>query len=393
MLELARVRARFPALAARAGEPPVVHADAPGGTQAVDLAIEAMAEHLRTGSANQHGSFALSRRTDDLVDRVRTQVGTFLGTSPEGVVFGPNMTSLTFHLSRAFDARIGPGDVIVCTELDHDANVAPWLALAERTGAEVRWVRLDPDSGRLDLTTLEQAVTDRTRLVALPAASNALGTVVDPEPFVAAATAVGALTFVDAVHAAPHLPLDRAGWGVDMLVCSPYKFFGPHAGILAADPALLADLDPPKLRPAPDAGPERWQTGTASFEAIAGVGGAVAYLDEVGWAAISSHEAELARRFLDGIASLPHVALHGPPGAEGRTPTFAVTVQGWSPQAAAEALALHRINVWAGHYYAIEPMRALGLLEDGGAVRVGFVHYHDQDDVDRVLVALAELAR
>lgn len=392
VLDLTEIRARFPALTGTVDGVPILHADAPGGTQVVDAAIEAMAGHLRAGTANQHGPFELSRRTDEVVDRVRRQAGRFLGTPSDGIVFGPNMTTLAFHVAHALEPVVGPGDRIVTTQLDHDANVSPWLQLAARTGAEVAMVRLDPTSGRLDLDDLDRLVTANTRLVAFPAASNALGTVVDPAPLVAAANDVGALTFVDAVHAAPHLPLDRAAMGADLLACSPYKFFGPHAGVLAADPELLADLAPAKVRPAPDKGPERWQTGTASFEAIAGTGGAIAYLDEVGMDAIGAHEAELTRRFLGGLAAQGHVRLHGPVSVDGRSPTFAVTVDGLSPDAAAAALAARGINVWAGHYYAIEPMQALGLLDRGGAVRIGFVHYHGPDDVDRVLEALADLA-
>lgn len=393
-LELERVRARFPALRETddLGRR-VVHADAPGGTQAVDRAIDALAEHLRTGSANQHGAFPVSARTDAMVDAVRNAAGRFLGSEPAGVVFGPNMTSLTFHLSNALDTRVAPGDNLVCTQLDHDANVSPWLQLAERTGAEVRWVTLDPATGRLRTDDLAAVVDERTRLVTFPGASNALGTVVDPAPFVAAARDVGARSFMDAVHLAPHQRIDRTGTGVDVVVCSPYKFFGPHAGLLAASPELLASLAPQKLRPAPDTGPERWQTGTASFEAIAGIGGALAYLDEVGMAAIGRHEAALTRRFLDGVATLAHVTLHGPREATDRTPTFAVSVDGWTPSAVAESLGAQGINVWDGHYYALEPMRALGLLDGGGAVRIGFVHYHGPDDVDRVLEALGELVR
>ena len=391
-VDLQHIRQRFPALAPTSdGGLPLVHADAPGGTQAVDRAIDAMADHLRSGSANQHGAFDISQRTDAMVEHVRTQVGRFLGSPTDGIVFGPNMTTLTLHLSRALTPRLAPGDDIVCTQLDHDANVSPWLLLAERSGAEVRFVPLDPTTGRLAVDGLEQAVTDRTRLIAFPGASNALGTVVDPGPFVTAARSVGALTFMDAVHLAPHRPIDRVASGVDAVACSPYKFFGPHAGILAADPELLAALTPDKLRPAPDVGPERWQTGTASFEAIAGIGGALDHLEEVGLAAISDHEQRLTERFLAGVDALTHVTLHGPPGTTDRTPTFAVTVDGWQPFAIAEAFAARGINVWAGHYYAIEPMRALGLLDAGGAVRIGFVHYHGPDDVDRVLEALADL--
>ncbi|MFP4634383.1 MAG: cysteine desulfurase-like protein [Nitriliruptoraceae bacterium] len=394
MFDPASIRNRFPALheIGPTGQP-LVHADAPGGTQAVDAAIEAMAGHLRSGTANTHGAFPISQRVDALVDGVRGQVAGLLGTQPESVVFGPNMTTLTIHLARALTSQLGPGDAIACTRLDHDANVSPWLALAERTGATVRFVGLDPATGRLDLDTLDAAVRDDTRLVTFPGASNALGTIVDPTPLIEAARSVDAWTFMDAVHLAPHARIDRRASGIDVLACSPYKFFGPHAGILAADPQLLTQITPERLRPAPDEGPDRWQTGTASFETIAGIGGAIDHLDELGMDAIAAHEATLTERFLAGIAPLRHVRLHGPAEARERTPTFAVTVEGLTPIAVAETLAARGINVWAGHYYAIEPMRALGLLDSGGAVRIGFVHYHGADDVDRVLEALADLAR
>ena len=394
MIDLARVRARFPALAETGptGEP-LVHADAPGGTQAVDTAIDAMAAHLRRGTANSHGPFPVSQRVDRLVEQVRDRVGRFFGSEPESVVFGPNMTTLTMHLARALTSHLGPGDAIVCTRLDHDANVAPWLSLAERTGASVRFVELDTASGRLDPDSLEWAIRDDTRLVAFPGASNALGTVVDPLPLVDAARAVGARTFMDAVHLAPHAAVDRRALGIDVVACSAYKFFGPHAGILLAEPELLAELSPEQLRPAPRHGPDRWQTGTANFEAIAGIGGAVDYLDELGIEHIADHEAALSQRFLAGVGLLGHVRLHGPPTAQGRTPTFAVTVERLAPAQVATAFAAAGINVWHGHYYAVEPMRALGLLEHGGAVRIGFVHYHGEDDVDRVLEVLADLAR
>jgi cysteine desulfurase family protein (TIGR01976 family) len=391
-LDLPKIRARFPALE-RVGDDgrPLVHADAPGGTQVVGTVLDAMASYLESTNANGHGVFPASVATDRLCAAARLQAAAFTGGNPDGIVFGPNMTTLTWHFARAFADRLSPGDVIVCTQLDHDANVAPWLHIADRSGAEVRWVRLG-EAGALRLDDLERAVTDRARLVAFPRASNALGTIVDPSPFVAAAEAAGALTFMDAVHAAPHVPLRQQAHGVDVVVCSSYKFFGPHGGVLSAAPALLEALRPDQVRPAPDRGPERWQTGTASFEAIAGIGAALEYLDEVGFDAIGAHETALASRFLAGLADLPHVRLHGPSGSEGRTPTFCVTVDGRQPDDVAGHMAARGIAVWSGHFYALEPLRALGLLQPGpGAVRVGFVHYHGPDDVDRVLAALDEL--
>jgi cysteine desulfurase family protein (TIGR01976 family) len=391
-VDLDAIRARFPALQ-RTGPDgrPYVHADAPGGTQVPADVITAITAYLRRSNANQHGPFVTSEETDALCAQVREQAARFTGGEAEGVVFGPNMTTLTWHFARALARGLRRGDEIVCTRLDHDANVAPWLAAAGRTGAVIRWVELASENGGLDLDSLDRAVTDRTRLVAFPAASNALGTLVDPGPFVAAAQSVGALSFMDAVHAAPHVPLDRRHARVDVLACSPYKFFGPHAGLLSARPAILADLQPEKVRPAPDAGPERWQTGTTSFEAIAGIGAAIAYLDEVGLDAVGAHEQVLTRRFIDALDGLPHVRLHGTTDAGRRTPTFAVTVAGHSPGAVASALAAQGIFTSAGHHYAVEPMRALGLLNGGGAVRVGFVHYHGTEDVDRVTNALDQL--
>lgn len=387
MIDLDDVRDRFPALRARTPDGRhVVHADAPGGTQVPERVIAAMDGYLRAGTANAHGVFPTAVATDDLCAMVRARVAGFLGGWAEGVVFGPNMTTLTFHVADALAAEIGPDDRIVCTRLDHDANVAPWLHLATRTGATVDWVDLDPGTGTLNLDTLR--VDGSTRLIAFPAASNALGTVVDPAPFVTAARSVGAVTYMDAVHAAPHVPIDQRTTGIDVVVCSPYKFFGPHAGVLAGDPALLERWTPRKVRPAPDTGPERWQQGTAAFESIAGTGAALDHIAEIGMDAVGAHERGLTARFLDGLRGLDHVRLHGVDGVDGRTPTFALTVAGHTPDAVARGLATDGIYVWAGHYYAVEPLRRLGLLDRGGAVRVGFVHYHGPDDVARVLAAL-----
>ncbi len=384
-LDPSAVRRRFPALVA---QPEVVHTCAPGGTQILDTALDAMRDAAVQANANQGGAFPASARVGALCDRAKDRFGQLLGSEPEGIVFGPNMTTLAFHLSHALDERLATGGQIACTRLDHDANVAPWLDLAERTGATVRWIDVTAD-GRLDLDTLADAVTPRTRLLTFPLASNALGTVVDPAPLVAAAREAGALTVMDAVHGAPHLPVDRRAMGVDVVFCSPYKFCGPHAGVMAADPELLASLTPDKVRPSPDTGPERWQTGTASFEAIAGATAAADYLlDEATLDRIGAHEHALAERFLTGLDERPDWTLHGPASAEGRTPTFAVTHRTVDPQRVAQVMAEHHVNVYAGHYYAVEPMRRLGLLDAGGAVRIGFVHYHGPADVDLVLAAL-----
>jgi len=287
------IRGRFPALRATTDDGhDIVHAAAPGGTQAVDLAIDAMAGHLREGTTNAHAPFPMSHRLDGMVAGVRVQVGTFLDSEAESVIFGPNMTSLTFHLAHALADRVGSSANIVCTRLDHDANVAPWQLLAGRSGAELRFVGIGADS-RMDTSQLDRVVDDRTALVAFPGASNAFGTLVDPAPFVDAARAVGALTFMDAVHLAPHGPVARRAAGIDVVACSPYKFFGPHSGLLAMEPALIESLQPDKVRPSPATGPDKWQMGTAAFETIAGIGGALTYLDELGWDPIVAQELSL----------------------------------------------------------------------------------------------------
>lgn len=387
-IDVPAVRARFPGLARMdASGHPLVHADAPGGTQVVEDAIDAMRRYLETSFANAGQDFVTSSETDRMVAATRRGVADLVGGHPSGVVFGVNMTTLVWHLSRALDSRLGRGDEIVCTRLDHDANVTPWQRLAERVGATVRWVGIDAE-GRLDLGDLEAAVTSRTRLVAFPLASNVLGTVVDPAPLVEAARSVGALTFADAVHAAPHVALAQERAGIDVVACSLYKVYGPHLGALVARPSLLAELTPDRLVAQTDHGPGRWQTGTQSFEAIAGAGAALDYVDRIGLEAIARHEAALARRFLAGLADLGHVTLHGPPEATARTPTFSLTVAGRSPAAVSATLAERGILTFHGHCYALEPLRALGLLDGGGITRVGFAHYHDGDDVDRVLAAL-----
>jgi cysteine desulfurase family protein (TIGR01976 family) len=383
MLDVPEIRRRFPALVA---DPHTVHADAPGGTQILGDAVTAMVRYLAQDNANLDGAFPASRATGALVDHARQRVATFLGGEPEGIVFGPNMTTLTYRFAQSLEAVVGASDEIVCTQLDHDANVHPWLHLAARTGAAVRWVPLRPD-GTLDVAVLDE-VSTRTRVIAFPAAANSLGTVVDPAPFVAAARRVGAITFMDAVHAAPHVAVDQRGAGVDVVACSPYKFFGPHAGVLSARPELLAELVPLNVRPASGHPPRSWEVGTKAFEALAGTVAAVDYLLELGHAEIRAHEQALSRAFLDGLADLDRVRLHGPAGPEDRTPTFAITVADRTPEAVAAVLGRAGINAWSGHYYAVEPMSALDLFDRGGAVRIGFVHYHGSSDIERTLDAL-----
>jgi cysteine desulfurase family protein (TIGR01976 family) len=364
--------------------------DGPAGTQMVDSAIEAMAEWSRSGhNANHGGAFAAALRTDELVDSARASVAALLGGDPRGVAFGPSMTDMTMRFSAAAGRALAPGDEIVCTRLDHDANVRPWLIAAERAGATVRFAEPDRETLELPAAAVEAVLSDRTRWVAVTAASNAVGTVPDLPGIVAAAHAAGARVYVDAVHAAAHRRLDVEALGCDALACSSYKWFGPHVGILWARPELLAELQPDKLRPSPDTVPERWELGTLPFEALAGVRAAADYVLSADWDAVRAHEEALLAAALDGLATMAHVRLHG--AAPDRAPTLMLSVVGRRPDEVAAALAARQVAVWHGNYYAWELERFLG-LEPDGAVRAGFVHYNDAADAERLLAAVADLA-
>jgi cysteine desulfurase family protein (TIGR01976 family) len=364
--------------------------DAPAGSQPVDSSIDAMADFMRSGAvANAHGAFEAAARVDELVREARAAAGAFVGGDPRGVVFGPSMTTLTLSFAAAVGRSLSAGDEIVCTRLDHDGNVRPWLIAAERAGASVRFAEPDRDTLELPASAIESVLCERTRWVAVTAASNAVGSVPELDGIVAAAHAAGARVYVDAVHAAPHRRLDVTALGCDALVCSAYKWFGPHQSILWARPELLAELQPDKLRPSPDTVPERWETGTPAFEALAGVIGAIRYLEETGFEAIRAHEDALFARMLDGLASIPGLTLHG--SARDRAPTAMFSLTGRAPGELAGALAAERVAVWHGNYYALELSLLLGLEPDGG-VRVGIVHYNDEDDVDRLVGALERVA-
>jgi cysteine desulfurase family protein (TIGR01976 family) len=315
-------------------------------------------------------------------------VGTLLGGDPTGVAFGPSMTALTMRFAAAAGRRLEPGDEIVCTRLDHDANVAPWLLAAARAQATVRFAEPDPETLELPARAVEAVLSDRTRWVAVTAASNAVGTVPDLPGIIAAAHAAGARVYVDAVHAAPHRRLDVEVLDCDALACSAYKWFGPHVGILWARPELLADLDPDKVRPSSDAVPDRWELGTLPFESLAGVRAAADYVLSADWDAVRAHEDALLAAALDGLGAMPHVHLHG--AARDRAPTIMFSVSGRTPEQVAAALAAQRIAVWHGNYYAWELERHVG-LEPHGAIRAGFVHYNDAADAERLLAAVADL--
>ena len=378
-------RKRFPGLADG-----WVRLDAPGGTQMVDAAITAMREWMESGhSANHGGAFAAARATDALVADARGSVARLLGATPEAIAFGASMTALTMHFAAAVGRTLSPGDEIVCTRLDHDANVRPWVIAAERAGASIVFADPEPETLELPAAAVERVLGARTRWVAVTAASNACGTVPDVPGIVAAAHRAGARVYVDAVHAAPHRPIDVAALGCDALACSAYKWFGPHVGVLWARPELLEELTPDKLRPSSDAIPERWELGTLPFEALAGVRAAAEDVGAAGWAAVRAHEDALLGVVLAGLAALPHVRIHG--AASDRTPTVMFTVDGLTAAEVAGALGDRQIAVWHGNYYAHELFAHLGLERDG-AVRAGFVHYNDAGDAERLLEAMSRLA-
>lgn len=406
------LRGQFPSLAREHAGRPVIYADAPGGTQVPRAVTAAMTAYLETSNANFGGVFATSRETNELVGQVRAGVAQLLNAAaPEEIVFGQNMTSLTFAMSRALARTWQPGDEIVVTALDHDANVAPWLLAAEERGAVVRLLPFDPRDLTLSVDALAALLGPRTRLVALGHASNAVGTIPDLPALIAAARRAGAVTYVDAVHYAPHGVIDVRALGCDLLACSAYKFCGPHLGILYGRQALLESLPAYKVRTSSPLPPGKWETGTQNTEAIAGLRACLAYLGGLGAAAapdplsraamvagmrrIVAHEALLSRRFLAGLAAIPGARLYGiadPARVAARTPTFGFTLAGRTPRSVSEGLAAQGIFAWDGHFYAKGVVEQLGLAERGGLVRIGFAHYHTRDEVDRVLAALARLA-
>jgi cysteine desulfurase family protein (TIGR01976 family) len=381
-LTVEQVRARFSALAQ-----PLAFFDAPGGTQVPDAVADAIVDYLRRSNANTAGSFATSRATDALIADARAAAAELVGATPDEVAFGANMTTLNFALSRAAAREWREGDEVVCTKLDHDANIAPWLELARDRGLTVRLAEIDEEC-RLDVDHLRSLLTGRTRVVAFPWASNAVGTVTPVAEIAALAHEVGALAWVDAVHFAPHGPIDVAAAGVDVLLCSPYKFFGPHLGIAFGRRELLERLRPYKVRPA-DEFPvaRRYETGTLQHELLAGFLACVDYLRDVGWEWIGRHERELGARFLDGLPDA--FRLYGLPAMDDRVPTFALTHDRLAPADAAARLGDRGFAVWHGNYYAVEIMERLGLPD--GALRVGIVHYNTAREVDRLLDALATL--
>lgn len=404
-----QVRGEFPALGAGGGRR--IYFDAPGGTQACRRAIEAMSSHLRSGTANSGGAFATSLETDAVSTAAHVAMADLLGGDPGEIAFGPNMTTLTFALSRALARAWRAGDEVIVTRLDHDANVSPWLLAARDAGAEVRWIDLDPDTGTLRLDDLPGLLSERTRLVAVGGASNALGTVNDVAGLARIVKSHSeALLFVDAVQSVPHLPTDVRALRCDFLACSPYKFFGPHQGVLWGLAEHWERLDAYKVRPASSSPlAVRLETGTPSFEGQAGVLGTIDYLEWLGrrlgatgdrraalvgaMQGCLAYETGLGEHLLASFQDIPGLKLWGPPGMDGRVPTFAFTIEGRHPEAIAAFLAKRDIFTWSGNFYAVEPIERLGLAQNGGLVRVGLCHYSTAEEVDRLLETLDDLVR
>jgi cysteine desulfurase family protein (TIGR01976 family) len=396
------VRAAYPALSDG-----YAYLDGAAGTQVPVPVIEAIADAYRSGIGNVGGTFAASGRSGAIVTECRQALADLTGGSPDGVILGPNMTTLTYRLAEALSRRWEPGDEIVVSQLDHDANVRPWVQVAARHGVTVRWAEVDPATTELPAAQYSDLLSERTRLVAVTAASNVVGTRPDLAAISAAAHAAGALVYVDGVHATPHIPVDVAALGADFYATSAYKWSGPHIGAVVADPAVLETIHPDKLAPASAGVPDRFERGTAAFADLAGVAAAVEHLASLGhgpdlvvatrrqrvlaaMATVEDYETRLFGGLLDGLGAMEHVTLYG--RAARRAPTAFFTVAGHSPGQVAEHLAARQVNVWNGDNYAWELAGALGLRDSGGAVRAGLVHYNDQSDVDRLLAGVADLA-
>jgi cysteine desulfurase family protein (TIGR01976 family) len=401
-----RIRQDFPVFAREIAGKPIAFFDGPGGSQVPRQVADAVAEYLTLHNANTHGLFATSDETDAIIDGARAAMADFVGGSPGEIVFGANMTTLTLHLSRSLGREWGEGDEVVVTALDHQANVAPWRMMAEDAGMTVRVVPFDAETLQLDYAALESLLSSRTRLLAIGAASNAVGTINDVRRAAEMARAAGALTFVDAVHYAPHRRVDVEELGCDFLACSAYKFFGPHAGVLWGRRELLERFHPYRLPPAPAEAPGRWETGTQNHEAIAGIAAAVEWIASIAgdgagsrrealrrsYEALHEHESSLFRCLEDGLRALPGVAFHGAARGRPRTPTAAFTVEGVSPDEVARRLGREGVFVWNGDFYATTVCDTLGLSDCGGLVRAGIAPYTTEDDVARLVDGVGRIS-
>ena len=410
MLDVQAVRRQFPALQESYNGRPGVFFDNPGGTQVHATVIQAMADYLTRRNANVHGAFVTSRRTDEVIAYARQAAADLLGAAPEEVIFGNNMTSLTFHLSHSLGREFGPEDELVVTRLDHDANVAPWLMLAEDTGAQVRWADVDLETCTLDMEHLQSLINPRTKLVAVGYASNAVGTINDVKTVIGWAQAVGAYTYIDAVQFAPHGWIDVKELGCDFLACSAYKFFGPHAGLLYGKREHLARLRAYRVRPAGDELPGKWETGTKNHEGMAGTAAAIDYIAGLGaqygtaapsatrreklraaWPVIAEYELILMDRLITGLKAIPTVRIYGITDRydwNKRMATVSIRKEGLTPEALAQKLGAENIFVWNGNFYALGISERLGVEPSGGLVRIGLAHYNTLEEVDRCLTVI-----
>ncbi len=413
------VRSQFPSLSIEDAGVPRVYFDNPAGTQVPSIVVERMSECLIEANANVGGPFETSRRADEVVAEAHRAMADFLNAaSADEIVFGQNMTTMTLHISRSIGRTLDAGDEIIVSRMDHDANITPWTMLAEDLGLKVRWLPFDVETFEFDLAALDALISDRTRLVCVGGASNLTGTINDIEAISAIASAAGALTYVDAVQLAPHVPIDVQKLGCDFLICSAYKFFGPHQGILWGKKDVLEALTPYKVRPAPEALPGCFETGTQNHEGMAGTAAAVDYFAWIGanlaqdyhernaeyagrrrmvrsaLQSLFDYERRLASHLLDGLAALPGVRIHGitdKAALDRRVPTVAFTADGAASADIAKALGERNFFVWSGHNYAVEVAKSLGIYETGGAVRIGPVHYNGVEEIERLLGALEEI--
>lgn len=413
MFDVNVVRQQFPALQELFDGRPGIFFDNPGGTQVPQRVISAITDYLVRSNANTHGVFATSVRSDVIIDHARQAAADLLGADTDEIVFGNNMTSLAFALSRTLVPELKRGDEVVVTRLDHDANVSPWLRLAEDAGAELRWADIDTESCTLDMEHLQSLITPRTKLVAVGYASNASGTINDVKTIIAWAKGVGAYTFIDAVQYAPHGLIDVKALGCDFLACSAYKFFGPHVGILYGKREHLQRLRAYRVRPAGEQLPGKWETGTKNHEGLAGVGAAIDYLAELGvrygnapanatrreklqatWQTLEPYEHHLSETLIDGLQAIPGVRIYGITNRDElnrRVATVSIRKEGTTPHSLATALAAQNIFAWEGNFYALSISERLGVEQSGGFLRLGLAHYNTVEEIDRCLHVLERL--
>jgi cysteine desulfurase family protein (TIGR01976 family) len=424
-LDLTRIRAQFPSLAQTVNGHPATFFDGPGGTQVPQRVIDVISNYLSRDNANSGGAYATSRRTDIVIAEARTAMADFLHCAAEEIVFGQNMTALTYMISRSIGRELNPGDEILVTRLDHDANVSPWLQMAEDRKVTVRWAEINDKDCTLDLADLASKINDKTKLVAVGYASNAVGTINPVKEIVRLAHKVGALAYIDAVHYTPHGLIDVSALDCDFLVCSTYKFFGPHMGVLYGKREHLERLRPYKVRPLTNALPFRWEHGTLNHECIAGITACVEYIADLGrdgskevrlphlsasfaeggkterraaieaaYSAIHEHETALLERAITGLQKLPGAKIYGitdPARFSERCATLAVRIENHSPLELATKLGELGIFTWDGNYYALNLTEHLNVEKSGGFLRIGLVHYNTQEEVDRLLEALREI--